>query len=316
MGALGRVFVGRMTQAVVAAFALASLCFFLTHALPGDLALRVAAARVGEERLTEATIARVREEAGLDRPLMTQYAEWLARLARGDLGRSLVTRRSVGEELSRRMGVTLTIGLAGLIACYLLAAPLGFLAGLRPRGRIDHLSAVIAGWLAAMPSFLIGMALIWPLSLWLGLLPPAGSGELRHTVLPVIALGLALAAPSIRVVRHAVAEARGAFHMTFARLKGLAGARLFLRHGLRNAAIPVVAFGAVQMTQIIDGFIVVEALFNLPGIGALLVDALIARDVPVIQGAALLIGLLFAGVNLIADIACLALDPRQRIKAS
>jgi peptide/nickel transport system permease protein len=307
-----RVIAARLAQAVCVAVAVSALCFALLHLLPGDLALEVAAARY-EDRLTPASIERVRSEAGLDRPILAQFASWVAAALTGDLGRSLVTRKPVAEELAYHLRYTAGLGAAGLILSYLIALPLGVAAGLRPGGWIDGATAALSAALASTPTFLIGLALISLFALQWRLLPPAGFGELRHMALPALTLALGLAAFSTRILRNAVAETWASFHMQFARLKGLKERRVALGHGLRNASIPVVAFMAVQMTLVIDGFVVIETLFNYPGVGDLLIKALLARDLPMAQGAGLVIGLAFAAVNLAADLACLWLDPRQRL---
>ena len=309
-----RTIAGRLAQALGVAVAVSALCFALLHLLPGDLALEVAAARY-EDRLTPASIEAVRQEAGLDRPIPVQFAAWVGAALTGDLGRSLVTRKPVAEELAYHFRYSLTLGAAGLALSYIIAIPLGVAAGLRPGGWIDGATAALAAAFASTPTFLIGLGLISLFALQWRLLPPAGFGELRHMILPALTLALGLAAFSTRVLRNAVAETWASFHMQFARLKGLHEERVALSHGLRNASIPVVAFMAVQMVLVIDGFVVIETLFNYPGVGDLLIKALLARDLPVAQGAGLVIGLAFAAVNLAADLACLWLDPRQRLIA-
>lgn len=309
-----RTVAGRLAQAAAVSIAVSALCFCLMHLLPGDLALKVAAARY-DDRLTEASIEAVRREAGLDRPMHIQFLGWAADALSGDLGRSLVTRKPVTEELAYHFRHTLTLGLVGLLLSYLIALPLGVAAGLRPGGWIDGMTAAGAAALSSTPSFLIGLGLISLFALNWRLLPPAGFGELRHMILPALTLALGLAAASTRIIRNAVAETWPSFPLQFARLKGLSAGAVAWRHGLRNAAIPVAAFVAVQFTLVLDGFVVIETLFNYPGIGDLFVKALLARDLPVAQGAGLAIGLAFAGVNLCADLFCLWLDPRQRLAA-
>jgi peptide/nickel transport system permease protein len=305
-----RIILGRIGQALAAAALLATLCFTFVHALPGDLALRVAAARVGDERLTPETAERVRREEGLDRPVLVQYGQWMANLARGDLGRSLLSGKPVAEELAYHAKFTLQLGLIGWLLSYVLALPLGIRAGMRPGGAVDRATDALAVTLASLPAFLVGIGLITVFALTLRWLPPAGFRTGAHMILPAFTLALSLVAFSIPVIRNAVVEVRGAFFMTYARVKGLSAASAFRHHGVRNAAIPVITFAALQFAFVIDGFVVIETLFNYPGLGELLVKALVARDVPVIMGAGLLIGLAFALVSLIADLLRLWLDPR------
>jgi peptide/nickel transport system permease protein len=271
---------------------------------------------MGEDRLTQEAADRVRREEGLDRPILVQYATWMGRLATGDLGRSLVSRRPVAEELAYHARFTFALGAVGWLLSYVIALPLGIWAGFRPGGMVDRMTTGFAVLLASMPSFLTGIALITVFALTLRWLPPAGFRTEAHMVLPALTLALGLAAFSVRVIRSAIVEVRGAFYMTFARIRGLGAAAAFRHHGVRNAAVPVVTFAALQFAFVVDGFVIVETLFNYPGLGELLVKALLARDVPVIMGVALLIGLLYAVLNLVADILCLQLDPRRRARVA
>jgi peptide/nickel transport system permease protein len=315
MSGVRRIVMNRMAQALATAAVLASLCFAFVHALPGDLALRVAAARVGYERLTPETADRIRREEGLDRPLLVQYGQWMGDLARGDLGRSLLSGKPVAEELAYHARFTLQLGLVGWLLSYLIALPLGVWAGFRPGGVVDRTTDALAVTLASLPAFLVGIGLITLFALTLRWLPPAGFRTGWHMVLPALTLALTLVAYSIPIIRNAVVEVRSAFFMTFARLKGLDGRAAFRHHGVRNAAVPVVTFAALQFAFVIDGFVVVETLFNYPGLGELLVKALVARDVPVIMGVGLIVGFAFAVVSLIADLLRFRLDPRGRLEA-
>ena len=311
MNRIPRIILGRLAQAIATAAVLATLCFSFVHALPGDLALRVAASRMGEDRVTQESADRIRKAEGLDRPLLVQYGDWMGRMARGDLGHSLLTGKPVWQELAWHGRFTLELGLIGWLLSYLIALPIGIAAGFRPGGWIDRVTNGLSVTLSSLPAFLLGIGLISLFALSLRWFPPAGFRTVSHMVLPAVTLALGLAAFSVRIVRNAVVDVREAFFMTFARLKGLSGAQAFRHHGMRNAAIPVVTYAAIQFAFVIDGFVVIETLFNYPGIGELLIKALIARDVPVIMGAGLVIGLAFALVNLLADVLCLWLDPRM-----
>ncbi|MBN8532791.1 MAG: ABC transporter permease [Rhizobiales bacterium] len=315
MTTIARIILSRIGQALATAAMLATLCFAFVHALPGDLSLRVAAARVGDERVTSETAERIRREEGLDRPLIVQYGQWMGNLARGDLGRSLLSGKPVTAELAYHTKFTLQLGLIGWLLSYVLALPLGIWAGMRPGGAVDRATEALAVTLASLPAFLVGIGLITLFALTLRWLPPAGFRTFAHMVLPAFTLALSLVAFSIPVIRNAVVEARSAFFMTYARVKGLSPVSALRHHGLRNAAIPVVTFAALQFAFVIDGFVVIETLFNYPGLGELLVKALVARDVPVIMGAGLVIGFAFALVSLLADLARLWLDPRELAEA-
>jgi peptide/nickel transport system permease protein len=283
------------------------------QALPGDKALQLAVARHGE-RATEAGIAQAQRDGGFDRSMAAQFADWAGRLVRLDLGHSLVSRRPVAEELGPRLRVTLLAGAASVLLGLAIGLPLGLWAGLRPGGLADGAVAVAAALFSAVPAFLLGLVLMMLFAIRLGWLPAAGSSSLLHFVLPVCTLALGFAAPLARVTRLAVLEAWGAFPVTFGRLKGLSPARAGLRHGVRNAAIPVVMLAGLRFAAVIEGFAVIETLFNLPGLGDLLVRALVARDIPTVQAAALLFGLIYGAVGLLLDAACAAIDPRRRLR--
>jgi peptide/nickel transport system permease protein len=289
------------------------LCFAAMQALPGDKALQLAVARHGE-RATEAGIAQAQRDGGFDRSMAAQFADWAGRLVRLDLGHSLVSRRPVAEELGPRLRVTLLAGAASVLLGLAIGLPLGLWAGLRPGGLADGAVAVAAALFSAVPAFLLGLVLMMLFAIRLGWLPAAGSSSLLHFVLPVCTLALGFAAPLARVTRLAVLEAWGAFPVTFGRLKGLSPARAGLRHGVRNAAIPVVMLAGLRFAAVIEGFAVIETLFNLPGLGDLLVRALVARDIPTVQAAALLFGLIYGAVGLLLDAACAAIDPRRRLR--
>ncbi|MGQ0675637.1 MAG: ABC transporter permease [Rhodospirillales bacterium] len=312
---LAQIVGSRLAQAVGTAVVLATLCFACVHALPGDVALRIAFARLGEDYVTTEAVQRIRREEGLDGPLTWQYAAWMGRLTRGDLGRSLVSRRPVWEEIGLHAHYTLQLGIAAWLLSYLIALPLGVHAGFHPGGWVDRITTGMAVGLASLPTFLTGIGLIALFALTLRWLPPAGYRTNWHMVLPAVTLALGLAAYSVRIIRHAVADTRGVFYMTFARIKGQSVPAAFRHHGVRNATIPVVTFAALQFAFIADGFVVVESLFNYPGMGDLLVKSLLARDIPTIMGAGLVIATVFVLANLAADVIGLLLDPRRFARA-
>ncbi|MBX9910574.1 MAG: ABC transporter permease [Beijerinckiaceae bacterium] len=304
----------RLWQALITGWLLATLCFAFTHALPGDVALRVAAARIGDDRVTAEAADRIRQEEGLGLPVLDQYGAWMMRLVKGDLGRSLVSGKPVLAEIIDHGRYTLMLGTIGWLLSYLLALPIGFWAGWWPGGAVDRLSMGLAVVLASLPTFLVGIGLISAFALTLHWLPPAGFRTGAHMILPALTLALGLAAYSVRIVRNAVVEVRQAFYLTYARIRGHSATGAFRHHGIRNAAIPIVTFAALQFAYLVDGFVIVETLFNYPGLGDLLVRSLLARDVPVVVGAALLIGWTYAFINLAADLTCLKLDPRRSVR--
>ena len=312
MARLGAAIAGRAGQAALVAVAVGIVSFAMMEALPGDAAFRIAASRYGYDIADAAAAEAVRQELGLDQPLLVRLWAWLEALIRFDLGHSLVSGAPVIQEVAHQLGHSLRLAILAIALSLVLAVPVGVLAGLRPGGMIDRISLIASIVLRATPPFALGVVLILVLSIQLGLLPVAGHQTGLHTVLPALTLALALAAVSSRVARDAVVEVVESDFWRFSRTKGLAVAQTLVRHGLRNAAIPVVAYVGVQLAFLIEGVVIVEALFAWPGIGHALVHAIFARDVPMVQGTALTLGLLYVALNLMVDLLCRGLDPRVR----
>lgn len=312
MGVLALALGRRLLQAVLVALIVGVLCFWLVHLLPGDMALRIAAGRYGYDLVSVAAADAVRAELGLDRPAALRLLEWMASIARFDLGVSLVTGDRVIDEIHLQLGHTVMLSLGALALSLLIGPPLGVLAGLRPGGVVDRLTLVLAAAFRATPAFLLGVVLIHILALQLDLLPAAGFDEPAHVILPALTLALIFAAASCRVARDATADVVDSPQFQFARTKGLSDMQTLRRHGLRNAGVPVVAYLGMQLVHLVEGVVVVESLFAWPGIGHALVHAIVARDVPMVQGTALVLGLFFVLLNMAVDVACLAIDPRRR----
>lgn len=302
----------RVGQALLVSLTIATLCFCLIRAVPGDLALRVANARYGEDLGGLRGAALVRAEGSLSRSSLAAYKDWLESALRLDFGNSLVTGHPVGDDVSRHFGRTWRLALVGFLISAFLAVPLGIASGMRPGSFIDLASAGLAAALSSVPSFVIGTALILLFAVELHWFPSAGSGSGEHLALPGLALGLGLSAALSRIIHSAIASTREAPYVDFARWKGMPETPVFWHHVLRNALIPVLAFGAQQFAYLLDGSIVIETLFAYPGIGKLLVTSLLSRDVPTVQAIALLMGLLFVLINSLSDLATLWLDPRRR----
>jgi peptide/nickel transport system permease protein len=309
---MSRFLVLRLTQAGIVALVVGTLSFALMRLLPGDAAMRIAAGRYGPDAQIADAAERVRLELGLDRPWLVQLLEWLGNLLRFDLGHSLVTGAPVIEELKVQLGASVWLALAALALSLLLGPAVGIVAGMRPGGVADRVGLAGSVGLRAVPPFLLGLLLMLIFSVWLRLLPPAGYGSLRELFLPAFTLALGLAAVSSRVTRNAFAGVAKAPYFAFARYKGLPETALVRRHGLRNAAIPVVSYLSVQAIYLIEGVVVVESIFAYPGIGHALVHAIVERDVPMVQGTALVMGLLFVLITAIVDAVSAWLDPRLR----
>ena len=311
MGALIRIVAARLLQAVMVAVVVGIASFAIVEMLPGDHAYRIAAARYGEDMASARAAETVRVELGLDRPWPVRLAVWLGQIATFDLGVSLVSGEDVVEELKLQLGATIGLSLLALGLSAFIGLPLGVVMALRG-GAFDKLGLVAAAAVRATPAYLIGLALMLVIAVHWGWLPAAGYDSAAAWPLPAATLAIGLAAMSMMVTRDAVSRVVMRADTNFARTKGLAEGAVLRRHVLRNVAVPVVAYMGVQLVWLVEGVVVVESLFAWPGIGHALVHAVVARDVPMIQGAALAMGLLFVALNAAVDALCLALDPRGR----
>ncbi len=312
MGRLVAILGQRLVQAVTVAFVVSLLCFALAQLLPGDQALQIAQRRYGDDRVTTAAAEAVRAELGLERPLALQLIDWMGRTVSGDLGRSLVSGAPVWEEIRDQLGATLALAGAALGLALLLGPVFGALAGLRPGGLADRVGMAAAAAFRAVPNFVVGLLLMVGCTVLFGWLPVGDSRGWLSLLLPALTLGLGLAATSARIARDGVVAALRSPFFAFARMKGLSRAEAILRHVPRNAAVPLIAYLAVSFAFLIEGVVVVEEIFAWPGIGHALTHAIEGRDVPMIQGTALMLSLLLVLLNALTDLALLLVDPRRR----
>ncbi|HGO5856141.1 TPA: ABC transporter permease [Mannheimia haemolytica] len=300
----------RLIQILLVIWSVGTLTFILTRQLSGDMAYRIAASRYGYDQADSAAAEAVRAELGLDQPWWQSYFSWLSDLAQFNLGKSLVTGDSVWSEIQHQFGHTLSLAIVALILAILIGPPLGLLAARKPNGFFDRLTLVFSTLFRSVPAFIIAIGLITLFSAQLKWLPAGGYGSWQHFILPALTLAIGLSAVSVRVTRSAMVQVKGSEFYQFSQLKGLSRWHTFLRHGLPNIAVPVIAYHAVQLVYLIEGVVVVESLFAWPGSGHALVHAIIARDVPMIQGTTLVMGGLFVVLNTIADLLSAWIDPR------
>lgn len=311
MGRLARQIGLRLSQGLFVALGVSTLTFCLLVSMPGDLAMKITMAQYGEDGLTKERIELVRQETGLEKSTGTLYLDWLGRILCLDLGHSMVTGEPVLGTLGYHLQYSLKLAVAALCVSLVLAFPIGICAGLKPGSTIDLLSAAFSSLIVSMPSFVLGACLIILFSIKFRLLPAAGFYSPTAVILPAVTLGLALAAVSCRVIRTSVVTVKDSFFLLFARLKGISKARIFLDHGMKNGAVPIITFLALQLAHVLDGVVVLENLFNWPGIGFLLLESIRGRDLTTIQGVTLVIGLTYVVLNLAADLICAWLDPRH-----
>ncbi|WP_348640117.1 ABC transporter permease [Rhizobium sp. FKY42] len=307
-----RMILNRLLQAVLVAFTVGLLTFIMIRLLPGDVAYRIAAGRYGYDVVDSAAAAKVAAELDLNKPAIQALGLWLYDLLRLDLGTSLVSGEPVWDELVMQLGHTLQLAVTAIFLSLLIGPPLGILAGLNRGGFLDRGLMLVSTALRALPQFVVGLGLIVIFGLMLNLLPTAGHTHGSHLILPAVTLALGLAAVSAQVARDAMVDVEQSQFYRFARTKGLPEGQVFTRHGLRNVAVPIVTYLGVQFIYLVEGVVVVESLFAWPGIGHALVHAIFGRDVPVIQGTALVMGLMFVALNAAVDGLCYIIDPRRR----
>jgi peptide/nickel transport system permease protein len=283
------------------------LVFAFLHAVPGD----PVEIMLGESASAR-DVAGLRSALGLDRPLPEQLALFASRLAHGDLGASIAFRAPVATVIRERLPATLLLAVAALVLAVAGAIPLGVAAALRPHSAVDRLArfASLAG--VAIPSFVLGPLHVLVFSIGLGWLPVSGSGGPAYVVLPAATLALGMGAVLVRLTRTAMLEVLSSDHLRTARAKGAGPMRVAIVHALRSALPPVVTVIGLQAGALLAGAIVTETIFAWPGVGRLVVQAIGARDYPLVQGCVLTIGLVYVVVNLLTDVALALLDPRIR----
>ena len=281
------------------------LVFLLIHLVPGDPAEQILG-----EMASEHDVSVLRHELGLDQPLPLQLADYLGDLLHLDLGRSLVTRRPVVALLRERVGPTLLLALSALLLGAFLAVPIGIAAAAWRDGLIDRASLLFASVGVAIPSFFLGPLLLWLFSVRLGLFPTGGAETVASLVLPTITLALPLAASLSRLVRASLLEEQGADYVKVAMGKGAGRGAVLLRHAFPNALLPVVTIFGLQAGSLLTGAIITEQVFAWPGLGGLLMEAILGRDYPIVQGTILLFAVVYILVNALTDAVYLYLDPR------
>ena len=287
--------------------------FMLIHLVPGDPA-RVL---LGEEA-TPQSVAALRQQLGLDRPLGVQYGLWLWQAIQGNLGESIQLQQPVIQAIWQRLPVTIELGVASLIFSVALAVPLGVMAATNPNGRLDWLVNVTSLLGTAIPSFVLGLLLILVFAVFIRIFPPGGYvpfsedplGNLRDLVLPAVALGVGAVAVNLRQVRTSMLEVLHEDYIRTAWAKGLRPRQVNYRHALRNALMPLLTIVGLQVGAILAGTFVIETIFLWPGIGALTIQSIFSKDYPVVQGVVLLAALSYMAVNLFVDIGYRVLDPR------
>ena len=283
------------------------LLFFMLRMLPGDPAQVLAGQMASPEE-----IENIRHQLGLDRPIPIQYISFLGRLAKFDLGRSARTQNPVIEEIWARLPNTMLLAVIAIALACLVGIPAGIISAVKPYSWIDYLVSITALFGLSMPVFWLGLMLVVVFSIVLKWLPAGGTGSWQHVVLPSVTLAAFVVAFIARMTRSTMLETLSQDFTTTARSKGLQEWVVIIKHALKNALIPIITVVGLQFGLLLGGAVLTETVFAWPGLGRLIVDSILARDYPVIQGTILIFGLLYILVNLIIDLLYALVDPRIR----
>ncbi|MFQ5881642.1 MAG: nickel ABC transporter permease [Candidatus Methylomirabilales bacterium] len=304
---MARYLLRRLLLLLPVAWGVSTLVFLLIHLTPGD----PVEVMLGETALPAAKGA-LRQSLGLDRPLPEQYLRFLRGLFAGDLGFSLFSREPVFATVLNAVPATIELAVAGLLVALMIALPLGVLAAVARDSHLDRGSRVVALLGVSIPNFVLGPLLILIFAIEFNWLPVSGRGGLDHLPLPALTLGMALAGILSRMVRASLLEVLGQDYIRVARAKGLSEGRVILRHGLTAALIPVITVVGLQFGALLSGTIITETIFAWPGLGRLTLQAIQARDYPLVQGCVLIISFGYVLVNTATDLLYAYVDPRIR----
>jgi peptide/nickel transport system permease protein len=314
---MGRFILGRLLAIVPVLVLVTAGVFFLIHLTPGDPIDAMMA-----ESADPSVKAALSRQLGLDQPIHVQYLRWMGRVLHGDLGRSIRNNQPVMEDVGRRIRPSVELALLAILIALVVAFPLGILSAARRNTPVDGAGTTFALIGICMPNFLVALLLIFLFGVTLRWLPVSGYTDpledpvngLRSLTLPAITLGLALGAVITRTLRSSLIEALSEDYVRTGRAKGLPEGAILGRHALKNSLIPVVTVLGLQLGGLIGGAVITEYVFALPGVGRLVVDAVFARDYPLVQGVVLLIALAYIATNLLVDLVYGFLDPRIRYR--
>lgn len=314
---MGRYIVNRLLAVIPIIFGVSIIIFLFLQLVPGD----VAATLLGP-RATEAKIAAIRVELGLDRPLYVQYWSWLTAMLQGDMGRSIILQVPVAETVIPKFGNTLILVAASLLIAVCVGLPVGIISAVRQNSWVDRLGTIGAVIGSATPTFWLALILMYVFALTLGWFPTSGMYDLRgdggfldllhHLVLPAVATAAIPLAVITRLVRSSMLDVVRSDYITALKAKGLPHREVIYKHALRNALPPIISITGLQAGFLLGGTLFTEVIFTWPGIGLQLYEAILGRDVPMVQGAMLFIALFFVLLNLLADVIIAYLNPKLR----
>ncbi|MDN3426565.1 ABC transporter permease [Microbacterium sp. APC 3898] len=309
---MARILMGRAIEVMVFLLVVTFVSFLFARLAPGDPVMSIL--RVDDVSVTTAQVETLREEMGFNEPLLVQYGNWFMDFVKLDFGKSYLTNQPVLEMLLSGLPATLELTVGALMVMLLIAVPLGSLAAIYRNSWIDQVSRWISLFGAAVPSFWLGLLLIDLFGVRLNVLPTMGRDGFVSILLPSVTLGLAITSVYVRLLRSSLIDALSNDYIKAARSRGISGVQIFFFHALRAALPPVITVFGVSLGSLIGGVVVIEVIFAYPGIGKMVVEAIRARDYPVIQGYLFLMAVIVFIVNSLVDISYRYLNPRIRMQ--
>lgn len=300
----------RLLAAIPVVIGVSILVFASLYLLPGDPVQAIA----GEVPLDKARVEELREQYGLNDPPWEQYARFATRALQGDLGISLQSRRPVLDEILTFLPATLTLTLAAMLVAIVVGVTLGTIAAIKAHTWIDSFTMLLALTGVSIPAFWLGLMLLIVFSVWLGWVPSTGTEGVHRLILPAFTLGYGAAAIIARLTRSSLLEIMAQEYVTTARSKGLTESRVITRHALKNALIPVITIVGLQVGNLLSGAVIVETVFSRQGVGRLLVNGILGKDLPLVQGTILFVATAYVLINILTDVLYAYVDPRIRFR--
>jgi peptide/nickel transport system permease protein len=303
----------RAATLLVTLLVVSMLAFLIPYAGEGDAARKILRARTNDPALDPAQVEAMTKELGLDRPIYVQYLDWLREVLTGNFGYSFTSRTPVQDLVGPALGVSMTLALAALLLALVFALPLGTWAATAPGGKVDNAITFVSQSAVSAPEYWVGPVLVLVFARYLGWLPSGGWNGLTYLILPATALALRPLGYFTQVTRAAMSDVLAAPYITAARSRGLSFPRTLLRHGMRNSMLPVMTLFSFWFAGLLGGSVVIEVIFNIPGMGRLLYTSVLNNDVPVIQGGLMWILILAVLINTVTDLLYGVLNPAIRV---
>ena len=318
---MGTYIIRRILQMLLILLLVTLIVFFMVRLLPGDPILMFLSSQ-DLEKITQEQLDFLKHDLGLDRPMIVQYFEWLGDVSRGDLGKSIITRRDIVDDVKTRLPITFQIGALSFIVSIVIGIPIGVIAAIKRGTWVDNLLTSVGNLGICTPNFWLGILLIYLVGYKAGWLPIFGYvspfddpwGNIQHIILPVFVLGTAPIASGLRLTRSSMLEVLRQDYIRTAWSKGLKQQTIIIRHGLKNGLIPVITLKGMTLAAIVGGSVIVETVFSIPGMGRLAVEGLFAKDYTIVQATLLIGAVVTLAANLLVDLSYGWLDPRIRYR--